>query len=1552
MIDDKDIAEILLQFNNAVVVYKNKDFEKAFELCLNSVISDIFMLRLQYLKSKCTQSITITNDCIDNCYIIIQNVIEDPINDDYTLLCVLVYLELYKRCIGQQQCSPKFDYIVNALQSCYILIERTENVYMELFGSILCFICNEIIKYDKFQYELINGIHTIIIDILKFIQSQLLNEEFQKINNEIQNYLQKNNKDKKVSTSISTIHINDMVNDSNDELDWDKEFGITTQISTSTLKNEENILEKCKVIEEINEEQEICINYDIPSIMYGKVNGKKKLQAIDLVNHFDKLLKDVKKFGSNRKSTILSKTTPTKVLKNSNSIINHSKDSMDEYSLLLHEIQYNDDGLKGLEKFLNYLDSLNEDNPTIKTLKVIDEVIVSFGYSPVTYAFIGRTDIEASMELFHKLEELYKENTSTQYKQQILFCIGLYYEEQQDFKSAEGCYFEIIYLLTYTNSTMIITPLGLESLIHYVQILVKLNKRSYINYVLDLIFSLSSVSKQPLRIIQLIASIALQLHFTQQAIKFYRYLLEKFKDKKRTNEMLSTARTLCELFYNLGLFDTAMTYISPHYFTEQEKDILHLPTLPLYRSNCIRYAELVLRNGCDNEIINIETYLGKLYGDESCEIATLKAKAFSKKGQIESMIKSIKTINKSMNKKDEYYIHTINDNFALQMIIIAIKGYLKANAANVALTFIDIILICIQPVQYQIISYVYLLRGKALHQIYMSSTQSYPEDLHDYYTSNDLFMFLFEDMTIQDNIIPLFQNKIEIFNNSIEVLQEMIYSMDVAFDMAEKDSNEYLQNKINICKAEVLNDVLLRWPDNGLIFNQSQRVLYFNGTTFINESLKHKNIKKDEFVIDAKEIQHFIEKVLIKVCDVISIKQMISCYVLLSETSYLQNNKNDAYTYVQLTVQLLYCLIFNGSDELSSTLSPTFIRFLYNIIQRIIRIMLIFGKEIINSNYDIFDTYNMLSNLLHRQMRTYSNNIKDVIYKDNTILQQSEKIISHIISISNKQNVTKEISKRIQSYIHALIDNARLGLIGRFRYDQVKEWNKSIIQNILSIQQQIHGTQHNIPPLGVITKMNDTTSIYTIYTKKKNVQRRQSQTNQLLHRNMTYIFPLYNAIIMYHTIHKLFVFPLTFDTELQPPKAPQYNQMQIKIIINKSYAIYNVNPSISIENFITTIIKEKDKKRSTFTLSSKRPKLIDTSKSFHKELKEILLNNSTSSISNIQLFRNSQNGLIQITQNYQSALYLCFTPNELKHANIDTLSSTPVILYLNKKLQLQNVVKKGIVIDKSVMKNVMISLTKSSTIDNITKLQTDVKEWMNKSFEIINTTILTNQCKPVIICHNYLNILPWEYIDIFNKAIRFTSFKKYNQIHFNLSDDLSQQHPIIVILRNTTANIMNEEYRRDMIHSQLLNDLNCTDEYLKLYPIEYNGLYLLPEAKQLVQQYPKAVILKDIQWNLNNIHQLNFLNDGHQYVILMSVTDLVESSDLLTWITQNTTVGIACISKIRAKKISHLPRHIKQISQSSPQTSVKLKYDYVNFILNSLKGSSCYPSILLNFTSD
>ncbi|KAL7715102.1 hypothetical protein QTN25_007320 [Entamoeba marina] len=641
---------------------------------------------------------------------------------------------------------------------------------------------------------------------------------------------------------------------------------------------------------------------------------------------------------------------------------------------------------------------------------------------------------------------------------------------------------------------------------------------------------------------------------------------------------------------------------------------------------------------------------------------------------------------------------------------------------------------------------------------------------------------------------------------------------------------------------------------------------------------------------------------------------MASCYVLLSETSYLQNNKSDAYSYIQLAIQLIYGLILDGSHEISSNISPTTIRFLYNILQRSIRIVLIFGKEIINSNYPLFDTYNMLSNLLHRQMRGYSTSQVETDKNAPHPLKRSEKRIELTIAKSKISNQAAEISEIVQSFLNALSDNARLGLTGRFRYDQVKEWNKTIIQTILRIQQQVRTSGHNIPPLGVITRTSETKSIFSMYTTQKNVQRKQSQTNQLLHRNMTYILPLYNAIVMYHTFHQLFVFSLSFDTELQPPKAPQYNQMVVKVFINKSHAIFHVSPTISIESFLSAVSKERDKKRGGFTLSSKKPKLLECSKSFIKELKDITKN---SNVNGLQLFRNSAHGQTSIKKSLQTALYLCFTATELKHANAEAFSTTPAILYLNKRLTKEQSVKKGIVIDKNVMGVMMVSLTKISGHDNVTKLQTDVKEWMNKSFGIVNETI-TSSYRPMIICNNVLSILPWEYLSVFTKAIRFTSFEKYKQINVGVDKTIAQQPPIIVVLRSVAINMTTEDQRRDMVYSQIMNDLSCTDEPLKLSSVPYKGFFVLPEARQLVSQYPNAVMLKDIDVTKPFSEQLQFLTEGKQYVILISVTDLVEFSDLLAYIAERTTVGIACLSKIRGKKLAHLPRHIKQISESSP----------------------------------
>ncbi|KAL7715103.1 Uncharacterized protein QTN25_007321 [Entamoeba marina] len=850
--DAADIAPVLNQFKEAVAIYKTGEISKAFVSFLSlaeglnpsSPISDIFKLRLQYLLSTCSPDLQTATDCIDNAYSIICDVFEDPINDDYSILCSLVYLQLYKRCMGQNQSSPKFDYITESFFYAYGLIQRKSVPCLELIGTILCFICTEVNKYDRMQIELIEKSEQIIQQIILKTDSQAVKDEFNKyqIAVEAQKHHNKSMEDRRSANIIKTPSSIPLFDDE-EVMDWDKEFGITTQTTISTFKDEENVLEKCKILEQINEETDICLNYDAPSVMYGKFNGKKKLQANDLVNHFEKTLKEVKKWGITRKTEDFSKSVPN-LLNQSIDSLSNSKENKVNHKLIQREIQYHEAGLKELDDFLDYLDSLKDTDINTSAMKLIDEMLVSLGYSPVTFSYMGRTDIEVPTSLFTQLGEVYENSSVAHLKPMILFAMGIYCEERQDYKKAEGCFFESVYILSSTNAVPLKSAIGLESLLHYAQVLFKLNKRSYISHVLDLIYRIFLIFEEPLRIIQTIADIALQLHSTLRALVFFRYLLHKYTQKTRTNEMLSTVRTLSELYYTLGSYETAIAFISPRFFTHEQIETLHLLTLPLYRANCIRYAELVLRHGNDKEVYEIERYLGNLFGDEGSKIALLKAKAHSKKGQITPMVEALKQMDKTEVKNDEYYIHTINDKFSLSALTIAAKGYLRANAPNSALTLIDIILICIRPTQFNICSQLFLMRGKALHSIYMSSTQQYPSDLHDYLTPIDLFNFYFDDITMDGSIIPVLKRRVEDFHSSVEVLQEMVYSMNIAFSMAEEDANEYLQSKITICKAEVLNDVLLRWPESGLEFNQSQRVLFYGGTTLINESGRRKITKK------------------------------------------------------------------------------------------------------------------------------------------------------------------------------------------------------------------------------------------------------------------------------------------------------------------------------------------------------------------------------------------------------------------------------------------------------------------------------------------------------------------------------------------------------------------------------------------------------------------------------------------------------------------------------------------------------------------------------------
>ncbi|KAL7713498.1 Clu domain-containing protein [Entamoeba marina] len=1203
------------------------------------------------------------------------------------------------------------------------------------------------------------------------------------------------------------------------------------------------------------------------------------------------------------------------------------------------------------------------DDPVLQVLYswvLSDSLLLELGYSPSVYAQIIQheqlddLDKEFIVQTKQKLQQLYLVMKPNFFKARVAFTLGLVYLYLNDTKSAESIMFDAFYMLRTIqwHIPLLMTPLGLNVCIQLMNIFTLNNKSTYCQSLIDITFFLAphTLGIDIPSVVNTIAEVASHIGEEIKAINIYKWLLQFYYQHERFNEFLCVVSVMAEIYISTGKYESAIQLLSLRFISKKRLDNSSMRTLPIYHKNLYRLAEIFLQVGDDKQIKDTLNFFetGDIVRSKETELHLILAKMFAKRGWNEDCMKILSSVRLS-----DFEIGTSQSRNGVEntikVYVIAAECFSHSNNYHKSLSMIDAAINLCDSCDYRLLGSLFYKRGNTIRMILESGIQVYPSTLRD-------------DESVKDFILTFIYGEQEKYNNSLQSIDSTQF---------ESDSEVVQEALLSYQKANDIYLLLSNEDPSEYSFPSLINMKFFAGSSFMKEwgVVKIKTSSKRKiFTISAEDARKYAWDALKISTQLFDIWRIIPAYITMAEVQFLREKKQEAYAHLQLAVQTLL--------DIGQNIPPNYVKQLHDNVARIVRLMLLFGKNTVNSNFDIIDTYLMLQAAVMRMNRRKnefvnfwelnffhskpSNDVDDISLDidsiDETDLRRNllERMCSKVKSNSETYesyatHVLSLYSQLLYSKILAIKLNIHRYTSSQITKVALVEANKNVIKDILHLIKDTRSSySFTIPQLGSIQSPPSLNEILPIFPKQEKSMRsmtlKRSQTDFRIssYSNSFIILQLCGSLIFYRSSGEVCVCHLTISTPLKR----SITTIAIQVTVKTSSMYYIITPTATVSQLMLAISNDY----------SEGPKLKKTAFGSLK----ITKGQCRLVIKKEKQWQNFEMGsLVCLSRtpktsgmvNEDSTIMSLLNPKELMDSNFNghlkDFPQHPFKLHIvhkrnQTKLQTLLVKQQTITLDVFLMKYFayLIDKTRGEPCSNIQ----EVKNRMEETFAIVN--MFKQKQVDHLIVSPVLNVIPWELLSIFKDCVRFFSFASLDRIT-KAKITTNFKAPPVGLLLKCNSDTQSEDIRKQALIQEINLALCFADDLPHRSSQTINpGFFSSPATKQLCNSYPQ--LFKTIEINSHQLYSEQ-LHDymttiDHHYIIVVSEADLLECSDLLYFIAQQTNFGIMCISKLKFRKLAESTIRLerKQIVTNAQ------KFILMKGVQTDLTGSTFNCSSLFN----
>ncbi|EDR22195.1 hypothetical protein EDI_129480 [Entamoeba dispar SAW760] len=1250
-----------------------------------------------------------------------------------------------------------------------------------------------------------------------------------------------------------------------------------------------------------------------------------------------------------------------------------------------------DEYFEQIDSELDNLKEKNDDELTIiyNSWILCEAILIELGYSSVTYTKITVDDqlLDVDKKFLNeqksRLVEYYKKMEINFFKARVALVLGIIFNFFEDSKTSESLLFDSFYILRQLwYISLFLTPLGIKVCIKLLQVSTLNHKTEYCKSLIDTVFF---VAPYVLYIdiqmtVKIIADIATHIGEETKAINMYKWLIEIYYKEEKYNEFLYIVGVLAEIYISIGLYDSAFQLLALRFVSQKHLETTNIKSLPIYHQNMQRLAEIFLHVGDDKRVQTTINFFNKLNIPRSkeVELKVILAKMYAKRGWCDDCLKTLEDVHlfefELINKKQRTEV-------AVNVFSIIAMCYVNAEQYHRAMSMIDFSLTLCDNTDYRLLGSLFFKRGNVLRKILSNPVQTYPSYLRDDDGINKFLTSFLSDENGEK--VPIKVIEPTLFNGDWEVVQEALLSFQKSYDIYTLLADDGRLAKTQLVIASTKTQFLLRTPNDsaGYCFASTLNLTYFEGSSFLKKwsVVKIKtSVSPKDFIIDAEGARKYAYEALKTYSQMFDIWHIIPAYVTMAEIQFLRDKRQESYSHLQLAVQTLYTMFFDGPRDIGPNIPAHYVFTMYEILGRVVRLMILFGKNTINANFVIIDTYLMLQYATLRirrrnnefidfwenlnQTRSFCDTVNKKLQLD--CIDETDLLRVLLIKMCNRINPTLAMyeayathalslySQLLYSKIVAIKYNVERYSNSRITKNGLIDSNKELIKNILEMVKESHFIySFVIPQLGTVRQPEPSFEILPIFRQQTTTttQTIAASTAQFKSEHVFLILQLCGSIIFYHSSGETCVCQFGVLSPIQTT----VTMIAMKITIKKGSIYYIVSPTITISQLLLALSHDMENeskiKKSTFgslKISKGKCKMVGCEKEFNKEIIRMMKQKKGFNFINALCLSRTNKPTEML--NEESTILSLLNPNQLKetqfNGHLKEYPQKPFTLFLIKRpaiVNLQNIVKRQTITMDGFLMNYFaynIDRTRPQPCDSISQVK-------DKMEEIFNSLDLFKERRAnKLIVSPTLNIIPWELLEPFKNCVRYFSFSGVERIN---SSKISSEAPPLFLFFKCSDNIALDEARKQ----ELIKESNLALCYTDGIPNRStqtiaSGFFANSAMKTFSNTYPSIFKTIDIYPQRLFSEQLKefIMDENYEYIVVISEADLLECSDLLSFIATQTNFGIMSISKLKYRKLqeSTLKMEKKEI------LSDKQKFVLIKQVQSDLTGKTFNCSSLFH----